>query len=73
MHGDPRHTPRRPGEPERPGAEHRRFLGLELWQQVIAGLAVAAIVAIVGHLLISPRHPAPTPGQSGGSTPMALL
>jgi hypothetical protein len=28
--------------------ERRRFLGLELWQQVVAGLAVALILAIAG-------------------------
>jgi hypothetical protein len=84
--------PRRVGEPRRPepepepepgsGSERpNRFLGLALWQQIVAGLAVAAIIAIVAHVFThhasSPSAPGnthsatplPSPTRSGASTP----
>jgi hypothetical protein len=44
-------------------------LGLELWQQIAAGLVVAAVVAFVGLLLHHPKHPVvPNSGAGQGST-----
>jgi hypothetical protein len=75
--------PREPwGEPRRPDPDGRRrsdsdghrFLALELWQQIVAGLAVAAIVAIVGLLLHHAKHSgAANSGSSQGSTPTPHL
>jgi len=73
MHGEPNNIARQPGEPERQSAGRRRFLGLELWQQIFAGLAVPAILAIMGiawhYLVSSPKHPVSTPERNVSSTP----
>lgn len=78
MNRDPREPSREWGEPRRPDPGGRRrsdsddhhFLGLELWQQIVAGLVVAAIVAIVGLLLHHAKHSgAVNSGSSPGSTP----
>jgi hypothetical protein len=76
MYGEPRSTGPQPDHPEHQGAERRRFLGLELWQQIVAGLAVAAVVAgggFVGHLLVSsPKRPMSAQGQSGTPNPLSI-
>ena len=73
MNRAPSGAPRPTGEPRRPDPERRRFLGLELWQQIAAGLIVAAIIALVGHLIVSSRHSpsgnaGPVTGNSDSST-----
>lgn len=72
MYNEPENTARQPGEPERESAERKSFLGLELWQQIVAGLAVAAIIALLGfawhHLTSSPKHSVSTPARSSGPT-----
>ena len=37
-------------EPRQPGSLRRRFLGIELWQQVAAGVTVVVIVTTAGYL-----------------------
>ena len=69
MNWDPSGRPRPMGEPRRPESERRRFLGLELWQQIVAGLVVAAVIALIGHLIVSSRRPAPgNPSPGTGSS-----
>ena len=74
--------PRRVGESARQESERpKRFLGLDLWQQIaggiIAGLAVAAVVALVSHALSSRHRSNQTPSASSSSpaviTPKHLL
>jgi hypothetical protein len=76
MYGEQKNIAQPPGAPKRRSAERRRFLGLELWQQIVAGLAVAAIVAILGiashHLVSSSRDPVSTPTRSVPSTPQPI-
>jgi len=62
-----RNTSRPSAEPRRPGSDNRRFLGMELWQQIVAGLTVLAIAGIVSHLVLSP-HKRPTPVPTLGPT-----
>jgi hypothetical protein len=56
-------------EPRRPDSDHRRFLGMELWQQIVAGLMVLAIAGIVSHLVFSPKRPTPAPTPAPTLTP----
>jgi len=73
MSRDPREPSGWWGEPGRPDPDDRRrsdsdsqsFLGLQLWQQIVAGLAVAAIIAIIGFLYHHAQHP--EAGKSGSS------
>jgi hypothetical protein len=67
MNEHSRDTSRSSAELRRPDPDHRRFLGMELWQQIIAGLIVLAIAGIVSHLILDP-HKQPTPPPSRGPT-----
>jgi hypothetical protein len=78
MDSEPWDIGSQPDEPRNEEAERRRFLGLELWQQFIAGLGVAAVVALATvavHVFYgSPKHtgsiqsPATSPAQSPTTT-----
>jgi hypothetical protein len=45
-------------------------LGLALWQQIVAGLAVAAIIAIVAHIFSHHASPTLIPGNAHSAAPL---